>query len=653
MIRECWNAILAIILTFIISNASGQSKDFDLVVNFIPGDYSIAQTLQVIEDNNNIFFTYNSSPLNNIDKFKFRNKQYVLNDILNYILRSYEFEASYLNSDRVGIRIRNKNTINLHGYIVDKESSEVLSGAVIQDLNTGASVFSNGDGFFSINLLPGNQNVLIKYLGYDSLLIQKDIYQNESISLPLTFSNTTPTIFITGDHSDGNEVSTPGYRINHSSVNSFGSAVGVDDIVNRLRYNPGVQSGNEGVGGLFVRGGSVDQNLILYDGVPLYEISHTAGISSIFINEGINNIELIKSGFPARYTGRLSSVVNVKMKEGNPINTESKVLFGHYGPGFNINGPIGNSKITYNISGRTSWIHLYLNALISDVIDYDDINVRFTDLNAKFTYNIDSKNKLNFTSYYGTDNLGLTNEDQSTIGAGSFTVTEKNNFKWGSKLASLNFSSILSDNLHLGFNAGYIKYKYQSQGSFRFIKFSINDAIIDEVDVVSISEIEDFRLSSTIDYFVSNNYFLKLGTTFSTHRYAPTIRQSVILLDDQDVNQIRDNSEPILANELNLFVENNIKLNNKVTVFAGVNYSYASVRKASYQYFEPRLSFNLNLGKDYFIRPSYSRLHQFVHLLVNPGLGLPSNLWVPSTDKIRPEKSDQINLALTKNLIKT
>ena len=627
-----------------------QSTYEDRIVDLVPGEYNIPQTLTLVGDLNNISIAYNSNQLDTTTVFRFRRDQYLLKDVLDYILSKNPFTVITYNQDRLVLRINASAAITISGLIFDELSKEPIAGALIEDLNSGDFVFSNENGFYSMELQPGNIQLNFRYLGYESHFVNERILTSRPYDIGLNNNNELTQVLITSDMSEGLPVRNTGFRINPGSIESFGSIAGVDDLINRIRYLPGVQSGNEGVGGLYVRGGSTDQNLYLYDGVPMYEISHTAGISSIYNNASIQNIDIYKSGFPARYAGRLSSIVDVKLKEGDQQEIKSRFSIGNYGPTLDISGPVIRQKLTFNLAARTSWMHWYINPLVGDVIDYDDVDIRFTDLNLKWAWNINSKHKITLTNYYGKDVLGLNNETTNLGGPISFRLRENNSIRWNSFLTSINYVATLNDKVQLSIHGGHLIYDYQNRGAYSFRNFSLTDPFVDEIDVISKSSIDDLMGGLKLDYYINDAHFLSFGGNISSHRIKPTLRQSTILLGSADVDQIGDNAEAIDATITSGYIQHKFSLMNDVQFDYGVNITRSSVRDAQYVQLQPRFSSSLRLPGDYLMKFSYSRMGQFMHLLVNPGLGLPSNLWVPSTENVRPETSDQINLSLNKRL---
>lgn len=628
----------------------GQSDLEKRRVNIIPGSYTVQSALDTIQRLNELTISYNSSAIDSSAVFTFSKGRYLLVDVLKYILRDYRFHIVSYQASRLVLKINSYEKITISGIIYDNEKGDNLSGALVEDLISGDVVYTNDNGFFSMELDPGRIQLRFRYLGYDEKLLSDVVTHSRSINIHLINNNLLTPILITSDHSEGLPVSNSGVRVRPERVHSFGSISGVDDLVNGIRYLPGVQSGNEGVGGLFIRGGSNDQNLYLYDGVPMYEISHTAGISSIFNNESIQNIEVFRCGFPAKYSGRLSSIIDVKIKEGNQNITEGSFSFGNYGPNLTVSGPLASNKLTYNLSARTSWMHWYINPLIGDVIDYDDVDIRFTDINLKLAWHINSRHKITLTNYYGSDILNLGNETTNQGGTISFRLREKNSISWNSFLTSLNYVGTLSNKLQISAKLGNLNYEYQNRGAYSFRNFSLDNAFVDEIDVISRSNIDDLLGGFRLDYFLNDDHFISIGSDITRHSVTPTLRQSTILLGGSDIDQIVDNASEIDALVRSFYYQQKSRISNDILLDFGINATNFKVRQTNYFQLQPRFSASIGLPSKTTLKLSYSRMGQFVHVLVNPGLGLPSNLWVPSTENIQPELSDQINTAIIRKL---
>ncbi|NNF35018.1 MAG: TonB-dependent receptor plug domain-containing protein [Saprospiraceae bacterium] len=638
-------------ILFLIPFFSQAQPDLDKRrVNINPGSYTIHSALDIIEELNEITVSYNSSAVDSSFTFSFAKDRYLLKDVLNYLLRDYQYNVISYSSERLVLKITSYKRITVSGFIYDDEKGDNLYGALVEDVNTGDVVYTNDNGFYSMEVNPGRVQLRYRYLGYEEKFYSDIITRSRSLNLSLVNNNLLTPVLITSDHAEGLPVRNSGVRVRPESVQSFGSVAGVDDLVNRIRYLPGVQSGSEGVGGLFIRGGSNDQNLYLYDGVPMYEISHTAGISSIFNNESIQNIEVFRYGFPAKYSGRLSSIVDVKIKEGNQNKTEGSFTVGNYGPNLTVSGPLLTEKLTYNLTARTSWMHWYINPLIGDVIDYDDVDIRFTDINLKLAWHLNSRHKITLTNYYGSDILNLDNETTNLGGPISFRLREKNSISWNSYLTSLNYVGTLNDKLQISAKLGTLNYEYQNRGAYSFRNFSLDNAFLDEIDVISRSNIDDILGGVRLDYFLNDDHFVSIGSDITRHAVTPTLRQSTILLGTSDIDQISDNASEIDAVVNSYYYQQKSRFGKNVLLDFGLNATNFKVRETNYFQLQPRFSATIGLPSNSTLKLSYSRMGQFVHVLVNPGLGLPSNLWVPSTENIQPELSDQINISLNRKL---
>ena len=608
---------------------------------------SLESILDLIQQETGVTISYNlyDPSLNSVVVEKGR---YTISSLLQSSLTKYEYRLSESSTDRITLNITKRKSFNIYGYLKDSENGTVVSGGIIQVVPDGSYAVSDKDGYFSLSTEQDSVTINIRNLGYKDTTIMLVMSSDRFVKIDMKFDNVYPTILITKPNTDSSPI-VP-IVVNATDVNSNGSVVGIKDVLNRIKLIPSVQSSREGDGSLYVRGGSPDQNLILYDGMPIYEISHTAGISNIFITESIQDVNLFATDIPARYSGRLSSVVEVNLKDGNKNKTESSFSMGNYGPALNVSGPLIKDKISYNISGRTSWINLYLDNLLTDVIDFDNVDLGFNDFNGKITYDISPVQTLSLSAYYGSDNLKLEKRTTSQRNALTFDLEEGNEISWTSKLLALNYHNVISDKVKLSATAGYVDYNYLNRGSYRFFQFSSVNPIVDELDVVAKSKINDYKISSSITYYRNNKHIIKTGLSFLTHSFNPALRQSKIILEGGVVQQIGDNTSEIGSNDYNFFLENQLRLNSDIQLTVGANFSHTRVQGVNYSYIEPRVALHAQLPYGINTNLSYNRLSQFLHLLVNPGLGLPSNLWVPSTERISPEVGQQWNFSASKSI---
>ena len=541
-----------------------------------------------------------------------------------------------------------EQTVRIRGFIRDRKSGEAIVGATIHEINTYTSTFSSETGFFSLSIPKDASEVHISYLGYETM--QVDNFEDREIDILLDFDNQLTQVVITESISDNFIQGSGGEKIDLSLTEGFQSTAGGNDLLKAVKVTAGVHSGNEGQSGLFVRGGSNDQNLILFEGVPMYEVSHAAGFSSMFIEESIRNVDFIKNGYPARYGGRLSSVLNVQLKDGNKSGIHGAVTASLPSIKAHIEGPIFNNKTTFNLSGRISYLDSYLDNVLGDVINYD-IDLSYDDIVAKMTHHFSPSRKLSFSYYNGEDNLGLSREvvDVKPNDSDTFRTTSDVNLKWGSKVWNFNYSNVINDKLQLSMNLGGVNYKYSSRGTYTFLSIIDNLPSDAELEVVSFSGIEDYLANVNFDYYHSNKHVVKFGAGWIYHNYNPAVSSSQIIKENI-VTNIEDTGEIIKADELSAYIEDTYNPHENWQFYGGLHFARFNVGSTKYSNTQPRLSAIFKPGKKDRFTLSYTRMKQYVHLLVNPGIGLPSNLWVPSTEEIKPESADQVSLSYSRKL---
>jgi len=537
--------------------------------------------------------------------------------------------------------------IRVRGYVRDKESGEPIAGSIISEVNSYSRTFSNESGFFSLAIPRDSSKVEFSYLGYKTVSLSD--FEDTEVDVLLDFDNELTEIIIKESISDNFIYSTGGEKIDLSLTEGFQSTDGSNDLLKSVQISAGVQSGNEGQAGLLVRGGSHDQNLILFEGIPLYEVNHAAGFSSMFIEESIRNADLIKNGFPARYGGRLSSVLNVQLKDGNKSNIHGSVSASLPSMKAHLEGPLFSNKTTFNVSGRLSYLDTYLDETIGQFINYD-IDLKYNDFVAKVTHKFSPSRKLSLSYYSGGDDLGLyrTVIDKNETGD-SFETSSDVRLTWGSQVWNMNFSNVVNDKLQLRFNLGGVDYRYSSRGSYTFSSV-INDLPSDaELEVVSFTEINDVLANMNFDFYLTDKHVLKFGAGWIHHNYNPAVSSSQIIRQGI-ITSIEDDSPNIGADELSAYIEDTYSPNENWQFYAGIHFAGFNVESSQYRNSQPRLSAIYKPGNNDRFTLSYTKMNQYVHLLVNPGIGLPTNLWVPSTDDIEPESADQVSLSFSRKL---
>ena len=640
--------ILYIIGLLLITASTAHTQSLSLL--YIPsyGDTTIIAFLGDIERNTDVSLSYSTSQFDAYSRVELASKTFTIEEALRTLFSEYKVILTERPNKKIIVSVNdyiiNTKYFTTNGYILDSDSGEKLYGAAIYHMGKDRGTYSNTEGFYSISNIQKGDVLRVSYIGYRDEFISVD---TSSLQVHLLADLEVSTIIITQAPNSINP-STGGDVIDLNSASAKVNILGEKDLIHMARQKAGVYSGSEGLGGLIVRGGSPDQNLMLLEAIPMYATNHMADISSIFMEEATRDAQLIKGGFPSRYSGRLSSVLEVNLKDGNQERVKGSVSAGL--PGFKafLQGPISD-KSTFLIGGRLSWVNFYTNPLIDKFTVFDDVDLNFHDFVAKYTYRFSNTSSFSISGYKGGDKVELEkNQTLPNDNGGSFNSQEQTSFGWGNELLSARFSMVISPKLFLNVNAGVLNYDYRSKAAYNFVNVEGGQVIKeDNRNVITDSGIVNLIGGIGFDYFLNSSHKIKLGVGYNHHRFSPKIEQNFV--DDIDDPSIDPDSITV-CNEVSLFIEDTYTPNKRMQIYGGLNYTHFGVRGVGFNYFQPRIKVSIQPQRDISLSFTGSRMVQFVHLLINNGLGLPSDLWVPSTDEIMPEISDQFGLTLRTEL---
>lgn len=652
------NILLTVVLMTLLISRSWSQKDVlfsKITVENNSQLISQKNYLDYLSSKYDIVFSYNANLLKDDKIVKLTTMSGTMAALLHEIFSDHQLVILTQAPNKIILHSKGvKKTIPtfiLSGHVYDKNSHEQISGAIIFERHSNTSVISNENGYYIIEIPSGAANLEIRYLGYMNQQHDLQLSQETTFDVFLDDSNELPTIVINGDDPKSRiNLGNSGDIMDVFKTKEFKSIVGDRDIINNAKILSGVQSGGEGQSGIYVRGGSPDQNLIQLEGVALYETSHIAGISSIFVEESIKEASFIKSGFPARYSGRISSVMDIQLKDGDQTKAKRTITMGLPGAKIHLDGPVFGSKTTYNVSARTSWLNFYVDKTLRKFTKYNNININYNDFLGKITHHFTPSNSISFTVYSGSDRLGLTKID--TIQSNDYTLNifDRNALNWGNKMASLKWNRLIGDKLSIKFQSGILSYNNGSRSSYKFDTILSDTTKTDELDVISASNILDKNARLDLEYYYNDKHVFKLGANLISHAFNPTVKQSLVILEGEEAN-ITDRDSTINASEMSFYVEDNFKIGSSFFLYAGINATFFRIGSTTHPSYQPRLKAIWSPVEKHLFIGAYSRMGQFVHLLSNTGLGLPSDLWVPSTENIKPQYSDQYSLQYTYNIL--
>ncbi|NNE25635.1 MAG: TonB-dependent receptor [Saprospiraceae bacterium] len=606
------------------------------------GQYAPDTLISILENTGEYSLSYNPEILTDLPLFTL---EYPINSLDQLVssLKEYPYIDLEINEQSQRIIITKSVLITISGLVIDSLSGESLPEVLVYN-STKVLGFSNLDGFFSITVNTNLDSVSVNLFGYESQTFAIDQIQSKG-TIKLVNLNTLENVVITNTNNDSQfEDIIPDDKIRNEHLSKSQGISGNSDVFSYLRMLPGVSVGSEGQNGLSVRGGSPDQNLILLDGIQIYEASHLGGLNSIFITDAIKYVQFYKSAFPSRFGGKLSSVLDVRLKDGNRNTFSRSFSAGIEGIEGHIEGPLGENT-SINLNGKLSWFSLIASPLIEDNLDFNNTTLRYSDGYAKFSHWFTPSSRLSFSFYNGEDVIRLSRNAHSAPAFSSFT--DVNRIEWGNRLIALNWNVALSDAVFLTSSLGVSNFNYSSRGSYN-INYTENDTIkSNSFDILSTSDLRDISLQSTLDYYSEKSGKYSLGTQLIRHINSPSIIESEEFLDPEIINTAAMDST-YKSMEFAIYADNTRYLGKYFTVNGGIRLSYFGGLNNNFFYVLPRASMSYEKN-NFRVGASYSRMNQFIHLLVNPGPGLPSDLWVPSTENIEPELSDNIDIEFQYN----
>ncbi len=530
----------------------------------------------------------------------------------------------------------------ISGIVTDRTSSESLIGATVFEIKSNSGTATNLYGFYSITLPRGDVSLNFSFIGYESKLITLKLERDTLIFVSLAPGRLLDEITINASKNvrKFENTQTSAMSLPMNEVKSLPAFLGETDLMKALQLTPGVQSGNEGTGGIYVRGGGPDQNLILLDGVPVYNASHLFGFFSVFNADAIKSMELIKGGFPARYGGRSSSVVDIRMKEGNMNKFGGEGAVGLISSRLTLEGPLVKDKSSFIMSGRRTYLDLLARPIIKKSSGgNEDIGYYFYDLNMKVNYKISDKDRVYFSAYMGDDRFYAISKYKGQ----NFTEKSKGGIDWGNITAAARWNRIFSNKLFSNTTLTYSNYNFNT--IFEEELQYKNPPSKEYSGMVYKSGIGDWAFRIDFDYIPQPDHYIKFGGSAIHHTFSP----GALGIKSVELKDTTLGARDIIAGELNLYVEDDIKINNNLKINAGLYLSAFYVRGKTYKRIEPRLAARQIIGPELSLKASYSRMNQYIHLLTNSGISLPTDLWVPSTDMLKPQSSDQVSLGIFKD----
>jgi hypothetical protein len=545
-----------------------------------------------------------------------------------------------------------QTSFTISGYITEAKTGESLIGASVFDLKSGKGTIANNYGFYSLTLPADSVRLRFSYVGYQTLVVPLLLKASQKLDIKITGVTELQGVEIIAETSEKNfeksQMST--MDLSMDKVRALPVLLGERDILKTIQLLPGVQSGTEGSAGLYVRGGGPDQNLILLDGVPVYNANHLFGFFSVFNTDAINSVKLIKGGFPAEYGGRLSSVIDIHMKEGNNQKFHGEGGIGLIASRLTLEGPIVKDKTSFIVSGRRTYVDVLARPFIRSQGDVDG-GYFFYDLNTKINHKFSDRSRLFLSGYFGRDKFFA--KDSYSTGEGnnwnSFEEQFESGLDWGNAIGAARWNYIFNPRLFSNTTLTYSQYKFKVFNEVETRRVVEGVPSEEYARVYYDSGIRDWSVKSDFSFVPNPNHYIKFGGAYMYHTFNPGVNQ----FTDKITGAERDTtygSEEILAHEFYTYIDDDFVLSEKLKINAGLHFSGFFVNDVSYFSLQPRFSGRYLIDRRTSIKASYAHMAQYLHLLTNAGIGLPTDLWVPPTENIKPQLAHQVAAGVSRGI---
>jgi hypothetical protein len=608
---------------------------------------SAVELLKHIETQANVIFSY-SNQICLPQRVVFQQKTASIKYFLDAIFETCHVEYRMVDNKIFITPIPLKNRrFTVNGFVRDSLSDEVLIGANIFDLQGNSGTATNDRGFFSLTLQGGDMALGCSYIGFDTRFWVANVYSDTTITIKLSPQPNLTEIPIIGMGRTTGIYSTRTGTIDIpvTQIQNIPSFMGEVDLIKSIQLLPGVQSGNEGFSGLYVRGGAADQNLILIDDVPVYNVEHLLGFFSIFNPDAINRVTLIKGGFPAQYGGRLSSVLDIRTFDGNADQHNGSASLGLLSSKFSINGPIIKQKTTYSLSFRRTYYDIL--AAPFQINSKEKSFYYFFDFNAKLVHRLSHRSSLTLSNYWGRDRLtsryNFKQVAQVIVGSNNapdnYQLNDEVATGWGNVIPSVKWTFVPGSRLFFNITGAYSNYQFFSQQSENFPLQENWSAFTRKY----FSGIRDATIKGDIDYMPANGFRLKAGGAYTFHRFFPGIDVVQTRLGTNQRNDTTIGGKIIRGNEYHAYLQNEFSLSASIRLNAGIHFSAYQANNKTYHAFEPRVNFRYLVSPTISFKGAYSIMSQYLHVLSATNVSLPTDLWLPVTDAIKPMKAWQID----------
>ncbi|MFO7873001.1 MAG: TonB-dependent receptor [Bacteroidales bacterium] len=547
-----------------------------------------------------------------------------------------------------GVTQPDSREVVAEGVVVDKQTGELLPGATIYHMASGRGTISSSEGRFTITLPADNLTIRVTYIGYDDKLIEIEPGQNGEMEIALQPTESLLSEVVVSDRRSGDQVKTTEMgvvRLQGETIDRIPAILGETDVINALQMLPGVQSVGEGASGFNVRGGNIDQNLVLMDQATVYNASHLMGFFSVFNNDAVQNLQLHKGNIPAHHGGRLASLLNVQMKSGDMRQFGGAGGIGSISSRLMLEGPIVKDRISFVAAGRRSYADLFIP--LANNPEIQNNKLYFYDINMKINARLDDSNRLQFSTYRGRD---------------YFRMGKNNPFSmdWGNTTYSMRWNNVISDNWLLNADLTYSGYDY-----------SLNQEGDPESNFRWEAGNGDIGYKAGLSYFPDDNNHIRFGISGMYHEFEPGMLKGTT--EESYIGQAGSTSSAALSHAL--YISNEQEVDDRWSLDYGLRLSiFQSMGPSTVYYFddnheftdstrydrgeiyntwsglEPRIGARYAINDHSSLKASYNRNFQYLHLASLSDGGNPLDIWIPSSERVKPQIGNQYAVGYFRNL---
>ncbi len=532
------------------------------------------------------------------------------------------------------------------GYVTDATTGERLIGATVVDLLSGAGTLTNAYGYFALPLRSDSCQLRFGYLGYEPTELTKRMTGRSPLQIALVPRETQiAEVVIESGRAAEDQPQMSAFRVDPAWVRQLPAIGGETDLLRSLQLLPGIQGGTEGAAGFFVRGGSPDQNLIVLDDVPMYNVSHLFGFVSVFNADAVRHVDLFSGAFPARYGGRLSSVLDISLKEGNLNKMSGSFSLSPIASRFTLEGPLVKNRIAFIVSARRTFADPFIRAVSRNQKLQSGraggfSSYFFYDLNFKLNAVLSPRDRLYLSVYAGRDRY----TDQNTFEGrfnGSASFSDKNaRIEWGNRVASLRWNHVYQPRLFSNVTVYYSEYGFSTETED--MQRGRSGGQSERSALTVSSEVKDLGIKADYFWYPGKGHTVRWGMQAVAHRFLPGSSS----LFQQIRNGVGGRAESLFEEETRsgegfVYIEDEIRIGLRTSLNLGLHASGYMVGDTRYGSLQPRAMLNFKTGTRSAIKGSFSRMTQYLHLLTNSGIGLPTDLWIGATEEIGPQRAWQ------------